>query len=580
MSPKPGSKEMLAVARGETPADISIIGGKVFAPTTKEWIETSLAIKNGFIVGWGEHDAHEVVDVKGSYISPGFIDGYVTMENTKLWIDSFVETLLPFGTTAVASDPFQLSSIFGVQGIEELAIAASKLPFTFGIYASSDAQSSQFDTTGEHISAVNIAQLLRDFGAIGVGGLLNHTSIVNGEDDALAKIAAARGQRVIGHAPGLRGNSLDAYLTAGVDADTSVLTYEEALEKHRKGVWLFLRNGTIRRNLDMLLPIAIEFGVRNMAFSTDDRELETIMMHGHINESIKIAVQFGLSPEDALIMASTNPAQFHGFNQLGYLSPGYQADLVVLQDLETFEPTMVFQKGRIVARTGKIMAFSVPRIPPSSQMLQPSQVDLSKLSGDTFIHAVQPGQNVEVISIDRVTNLAETIEVPFEDSDESIAKLGVLGRKSAAKDIAVGLIRGFDIKNGAIATTLARGPHTLLVLGGNTPNSAQDMALAVERLVQMSGGRIVVKDGKTIASVMLPIGGIISTSEPPQLLQELSHVDMAAQNLGISLSHPFRRLELLALSVVPEVLITNLGSVNILHLANHDPLQANAFQNL
>lgn len=566
---------MLAVARGEAPADILIVGGKVFVPTTKEWIETSLAIKNGFIVGWGEREAHEIVDVKGSYVSPGFIDGYVTLETSKLWIDSFVQTLLPKGTTAVAADPFQLSSVFGILGIEELATVADKLPFTFGIYASSDIQSSQFDTTGEHVSAVNIAQLLRDFGAIGVGGLLHHSSVVNGEEDTLAKIAAARGHKVVGHAPGLQDNQLDAYLTAGVDADVSALTYEEALEKHRKGIWLFLRNGTVRRNLETLLPIAIKYGTKNMAFSTDDRELETILERGHINESLRIAVKAGLSPEDALIMASTNPAEFHGFAQLGYLSPGYQADMVILPNLEDFEPSMVFQKGRLMARTGRIMVFSVPHIPPSPAMFEGIQIDLSKFSSESLTFPAGEGQPAEIISINSDNLLAHTVEEPYDSTDTTLAKLGTLGRKSLAKDIAVGLVRGFGIGEGAIATTVARGPHSLIVLGANSPAGSQDMAEAVSKLTELGGGQVVVKDGKVISAVELPVGGIISTTAPSELLEQFKAINVAAQNLGITFSHPFRRLELLALAVVAELRISNIGSINVLHLVENDPLQAN-----
>lgn len=579
MSPKPGSKEMLAVARGEAPADILIVGGKVFAPTTKEWIETSIAIKNGFVVGWGDREAHEIIDVKGSYISPGFIDGYVTMETSKLWIDSFVQTLLPKGTTAVALDPFQLSSVFGIYGIEELATAADKLPFTFGIYASSDAQSSQFDSTGEHVSAINIAELLRDFGAIGVGGLLHHSSVVNGEDDALAKIAAARGHRVVGHAPGLQGKQLDAYLTAGVYADVSALSYQEALEKHRKGLWLFLRNGTVRRNLETLLPIAIEYGSKNMAFSTDDRELETIQANGHINESIRIAVKAGLSPEDALIMASTNPAEFHGFTQLGYLSPGYQADIVVLPNLEDFEPSMVFQKGRLMARTGRIMVFSVPHIPPSPAMLEGVQVDLTKFGPDSLTFPAGEGQPAEIIAVNSDNFLAHTVEEPYSNADATLAKLGTLGRRSLAKDIAVGLIRGFGIREGAIATTVARGPHSLIVLGANSPSGSADMAEAVSKLIELGGGQIVVKDGKVISVVELPVGGIISTTAPAELLEQFNAINSAARSLGITFSDPFRRLELLALAVIPELRITNIGSINVLHLIENDPLQANPMNN-
>lgn len=571
MSRNPGSKEMLSVARGEAPADISVIGGKVFSPATKEWIETGLAIKNGFVVGWGEHEAHEIIDVRGAYITPGFIDGYVSMEYTKLWIDAFVDTVLPHGTTAVAADPYQLSSVFGVRGIEELASAADKLPFTFGIYASSFAQSSQFDSTGEHAGAVEIAKLVRDSGAIGVGGLLNQATIISGEDDVLAKIAAARGLKVIGHAPGVVASHLDAYLSAGVESDAACISFDEALEKRRKGMWVFLRNGTIRQNLIELIPLAKSLGIRNLAFSTDERELEATFASGHIDECIRAAVANGVSPEDALIMASTNPAEFHGFSRLGYLSPGYQADLVILPNLSDFKPSMVFQKGTLVARSGKTMLFTVPKTSPPPWMQETVHVDLTKIGPESFSLPQPKGQIVKAISINQSGASVREVEVEFHANDAFVNRLAILGRKNLGKDIGIGLVEGIGLKEGAIASTVARGPHSLIVVGSNTSNGTDDMAQAVTALTQMGGGQVVVKNSKVLASVGLPVGGIISTLSALELLDELHSVDDAARSLGTDLPHPFRHLDLLCLAVMPELRITSLGSVNVVNLLTSSP---------
>lgn len=575
MSRKPGSKEMLSVARGESPADISVVGGKVFSPATKEWIETSLSIKNGFIVAWAEHEAHDVIDVKGAYISPGFIDAYTSLESSKLWLDAFVDTVLPCGTTAVAADPFQLSNVFGIRGIEELAGAGEKMPFTLGIYASSYTQSSHYDSTGEHASAVEIAQLLRDYGAIGVGGLLNSQSIVNGDEDVLAKIAAARSQRVVGHGGGLSGSALDAYLCAGVESDGSALRHDEALEKLRKGMWIFLRNGTIRNNLRELLPLVKRYGTRNMAFCTSERELETIMAQGHINHSLRIAVEEGIPAEDALLMASTNPAQFHGFSQLGYLSPGYQADFVVLPNLEDFQPSMVFQRGTMMARSGKTMAFSVPKLTPSPWMVERAPVDLTRMGPEAFSTPEATGQVVPVIQIRGTDHGIGSIEMAFQPHDRSISRLAVLGRKGMGKDLGMGLVEGFGITEGAIATTVARGPHSLMALGASSESGAQDMALAVATLVQMGGGQVVVKNKQVIAALTLSVGGIMSTNAAPELLREIKAIEIAAHSLGITIERPLQRLEMLALAVMPELRITNLGSINVLNLVNMDPLQFN-----
>lgn len=575
MARNPGSKEMLSVARGESPADISVIGGQIFSPATKEWIETGLAIKNGFIVGWGEHEAHEIIDVRGAYVAPGFIDGYVNMEYTKLWIDAFVDTVLPHGTTAVAADPYQLSSVFGVRGIEELAGAATKLPFTFGIYASSSALSSQFDSTGEHAGAIEIARLIRDYGAIGVGGLLNQTRIINAEDDAMAKIAAARGLKVVGHAPGVTSSSLDAYLSAGVESDVACLSYEEALEKRRKGMWIFLRNGTIRHNIEELLPVVKKYGIKNLAFSTDERGLGTIVARGHIDDCLRVAVNNGISAEDALIMASTNPAEFHGFGRLGYLSPGYQADLVILPNLVDFNPSMVFQRGTLVARSGRTMVFTVPKTPPPPWMLETIQIDLTKIGPESFSLPQARGQMIKIISVSQGSTTVKEVEREFHPGDTTISRLAILGRKSLGKDVGIGLVEGVGLKEGAIASTVARGPHSLIVVGSNSSNGIEDMAFAVATLIQIGGGQVVVKNKEILASVDLPIGGIISSLGAPELLRELQAADSAAKGIGTTLEHPFRILDQLCLAVMPELRITSLGSINVVNLIKADPLLSN-----
>lgn len=573
MSRRPGSKELLSVARREEPADISIIGGKVFSPSTKEWIETGLAIKNGLIVGWGDHKAHEVIDVRGAYVAPGFIDSYASLESSKLWVDSFAETVLPRGTTAVAADPHQLASIFGVSGIEELTAASNKLPFTFGFYASSNAQSTQFDTTGQHAGAVEIAQLIRDHGAIGVGGILNHNSVVSGDDDVLAIIAAARNQKVVGHAHGISNRRLDAYLLAGVESDVSCQSYSEALEKLRKGMWIMLNSNGVGSNLGELLPLVTRYGPKNMVFCTGECETETMLTNGHIDECLRSAIAHGIAPEDALILASTNPAEFHGFSHLGYLSPGYQADLVVLPNLEDFQPSMVFQKGRLVARSGKIMVFSVPKVPPSAWMFETVLPDISRITPDSFSLPAPLGQRVTVIHLNNEDPTPNAMEKEFSRADRNIGRLSVLGRKNSGKDVGVALIEGFGLVEGALATTVARGPHSMMVVGAASRESEADMAFALTALSEMRGGQIVVRNGEVLASLPLPIGGIISTASAERLKEQQTELVSAAQQIGNMLHQPFRRLESLAPLVMPELRITSMGSMNVLNLVHTGPSQ-------
>ena len=340
-------------------------------------------------------------------------------------------------------------------------------------------------------------------------------------------------------------------------------------------MWVFLRSGSTRHNLTEILPVAKAFGIRNLAFSTDERELEDIFTSGHIDECLRIAVAAGLSPEDALIMASTNPAEFHGFSRLGYLSPGYQADLVILPNLTEFKPTMVFQKGTLVARSGRTMVFTVPKTSPPPWMQETIQIDLTKIGPESFSLPQPRGQVVKIISISQRGSSVREFEKEFHADDSSINRLAILGRKNLGKDVGIGLVEGIGLKEGAIASTVARGPHSLIVVGSNSANGIDDMAHAVASLIQMGGGQVVVKNKEVLASVSLPIGGIISTLGAPELREELQAVNHAAQSLGTPLSDSFRYLDLLCLAVMPELRITSLGSINVVNLIKADPLQSN-----
>src|SRR5215469_13154851 len=363
MPPRRGTPHLLAVARGDEPADLLLTGGKIFVPGTREWLREDLAIADGMIAGWGPREAREVVDVSGAALTPGFIDAHMHLESTSLWVDEFVRAVLPSGTTAVAADPHELANVFGVRGVAALADAASFLPFTFGICASSCVPASPFESPGAEVHAAEVRELLLEYGAIGVAEVMNYPGVVAGDAELLAKIAAAGDRRVDGHAPGLSGPSLDAYLAAGIESDHECTMLAEAEEKRRKGMWIFVRQGSASKNVADLIPTVLRHGTERIALCSDDREPDTILSDGHVNDCVRLAVACGVPVEDALVLATANPAQYHNFDHLGWLAPGYQADVLCFDSLDRMEPASVYQAGRLVAAGGQIVPGAVPDSP-------------------------------------------------------------------------------------------------------------------------------------------------------------------------------------------------------------------------
>src|SRR5580700_321852 len=369
MQPRRATPHLLAVARGDEPADLLLTGGTIFVPGTREWLREDLAIADGVIAGWGERDALEVVDVDGAALTPGFVDAHMHLESTKLWVDEFVRTVLPLGTTAVAADPHELANVFGVRGVAALAAAAAGLPFTFGICASSCVPASPFESPGAQIHAAELRELLETRGALGVAEVMNYPGVIAGDAGLLDKIAAAGDRRVDGHAPGLSGPALDAYLAAGVESDHECTMLDEAQEKRRKGMWIFIRQGSASKNLADLIPTVLQYGTERIALCSDDREPDTILADGHVNDCVRLAIACGVRVEDALVLATSNPAQYHNFDHLGWLAPGYQADVLCFDSLDRMEPASVYQAGRLVAADGQV----VPRAGVDARLRAPGR---------------------------------------------------------------------------------------------------------------------------------------------------------------------------------------------------------------
>ena len=338
----------LAVARGDEPADIVVRGGRVLSVFTREWLETDIAIADGWIAGLGDYQGHEVVDASERYVVPGFLDAHMHLESTKLLPDEFARLVLPLGTTAVVLDPHELANVLGTDGVHWLLDACEGLPLDFYFMASSSIPASKFESPRRPLLSGDLESLLRRRRVLGLAEMMNFPGVINGDASELDKLSLANGMQVDGHAPGVLGNELNAYVASGIRSDHEALTVEEGRERLRTGMWLLIREASMARNLQALLPLVREFGTNRIAFCTDDRDPEDIAENGHINGMVREAVAAGIAPEDAVVLATINPATWHRLWHLGAIAPGYQADLLLLPDLVRFEPELTLKAGRPV----------------------------------------------------------------------------------------------------------------------------------------------------------------------------------------------------------------------------------------
>jgi adenine deaminase len=480
-----------------------------------------------------------------------------------LWIDEFVRTVLPLGTTAVAADPHEVANVFGIPGVAALIAAARQLPFTFGVCASSCVPASPFESPGAELFAADVATLLDEYAAIGVAEVMNFPGVIAGDPEMLARIATAGSRRVDGHAPGLSGALLDAYLAAGVESDHECTELAEAEEKRRKGMWIFIRQGSASQNLRDLIPTVLAHGTDHVALCSDDREPDTLLELGHLNDCVRLAVEAGVSEIDALVLATLNPAEYHGFTELGALGPGYQADILCFDTLAGFRPSRVYQRGRLVARDGAVVPGAVADTPPPDFMRR--SVHLSSpppaaAFGDPIVAAAR----VRTIGIHEGSLTTASLVTDPSDPRAGVARLAVVERHRHTGRIGLGWVQGFGLASGALASTVGHDAHNCMVVGARPSSGPVAMAAAVARLAEIGGGQVAVDDqGAVLAELPLPIGGLMSDRPAREVADGLHRLVEAARSLGTTIHAPFMHMSFLGLSVIPELRLTDKGLVDV-----------------
>ena len=545
----------IAVARGDEPADLVLAGGRVLSVFTKEWLEVDVAVADGHVVGLGRYEGRERLDASGAYLVPGFIDAHMHIESSKLTVDEFARAVLAHGTTAVVADPHEIANVLGTDGIHWLLDSCADLPLDVFVMASSCVPASRFESPRRPFTPGDIESLLRRHRTIGIAEMMNFPGVIAGLESELAKLGTGLTDHVDGHAPGVRGPALNAYIAAGIRSDHEATTFEEALEKRRLGMWVMLREASIARNLRDLLPLVKRYGPERCMFCTDDREPDFIVEHGHINQMVRVAVEEGISPEDAVIMATINPASYHRLWHLGAVAPGYQADILVLDDLVSFKPRQVLKRGA----PPRFVRLDVPEWVRQTVSLAP--VDASSFSIPAGPRKIRV---IRVIPAQLLTGAA-SVEPTVRDGcivadpDRDLVKIAVIERHHASGRVGLGFATNVGLRRGAFASTVAHDAHNIVLLGVDD----RDMAACAVRLAEIGGGVVIAEGGHVVEELPLPVAGLMSDRPLAEVDDRLRSMERRLKAMGVTMAAPFMTLSFLALSVIPELKITDRGLVDV-----------------
>ena len=556
------------VARGERIADLVLRNAKLVNVCSGECYLADVAIVDGIVAGVSApgdgYKGQEERDLQGRWLSPGLIDGHMHIESTMMVLPEFARLVVPRGVTSVMLDPHEFANVMGVEGIRYVLAAGEGLPLSAFVLLSSCVPASSYESPYRVLSVNDLLPLLEEKRVLGLAEMMNMPGVLHGDEQVLAKIAATRqkGLVVDGHAPGLSGRDLSAYAAAGIMSDHECTTVEEARQRLRLGMWLMIREGSAARNLDALLPLVKELHPPRVFFVTDDRDPQDLTTRGHIDSMVRRAIELGLDPVEAIRLASYNTAQYFRLYDRGAIAPGFVADMVVLDDLETFRVDSVYKDGMLVAREGSLLA----ELPAAEIGTATGTVHLGNIAEADIEIPGRPGW-VEVVGIEpgQITTRHLREEAPLRegkivaDPQRDLLKLVVIERHHASGRVGLGLVKGFGLSKGAIASSVAHDAHNIVVAGV----SDSDILHAARVLEEIGGGFACVVDGTVRACVPLPLGGLVSPLPVAELVQQLHALDAAASELGCTLDHPCMTLSFLSLSVIPSLKLTDQGLIDV-----------------
>jgi adenine deaminase len=562
--------EYVNAVRGKAPCDLLLSNARIVNVFSGETAAGSVAVAAGRIAGIGDYPARTTVDLGGRFVAPGFIDAHVHIESSMTCVAEFARAVVARGTTAVVADPHEIANVLGAEGIRYMLASAADQPISVFYALPSCVPATDMETAGARLSATDLEPFFQDPRIVALGEMMNYPGVLTGDPEVLRKIDAARrhGRPVDGHAPGLSGKDLAAYVAAGISSDHECTAAAEAVEKLAAGMHIMIREGTGARNLAALLPIVTERNARRLMWCTDDRHPHDLLEDGHIDSIVAAAIRGGVDLVTAIRMATLNPAERFGLTHLGAVAPGRQADLVVFSDPSRLRVEAVYVRGELVARDGRLVDGT--GIPPSLPAPPSMNVRLEGL--DFSLPAAGGWLRVIDLVPDQILTRQSTEPAPVEggrlvsDPGRDLLKIAVVERHSGSGRIGLGMVRGFGLRQGALASSVAHDSHNIVVVRV----SETDMRAAVTEVAAMGGGIAATAGGQIAARLPLPVAGLMSLEPVQAVSAAMDRLVRAAHEMGSALKDPFMTLSFLALPVIPELKITDRGLVDVLQFRHVD----------
>ncbi len=553
-------QRIIRVAAGQEPADLVLKNAAYVDVFSGELATDDIAVAEGLVVGLGSYSGHTEVDMSGKIVCPGFIDAHIHLESSLVTPVEFARAVIPHGTTTVITDPHEITNVMGTDGIDYMLSATENLPVDVRFTIPSCVPASPMDESGANLDYRDVDGFFDHPRVLGLAEMMNFPGIISGDAAAVSKIVASQAhhKKIDGHAPGLTGNALNAYIAAGVYSDHECASLEDALAKLRRGQFIMIREGTAARNLEALLPLVrSEKHYSRCMFCTDDKHPNDLLEKGHMDHICREAVRMGADPIRTVQVACLHAARYFLLNNRGAIAPGYLADFAILEDLKDFRVTQVYKKGKLVFSGGKTAPIEPPAIPAHLNAAAHNTFRLPVLTPEDFgekrrrgLIGMVPGQ---IITED--LGYAEGV-----DTEKDILKMAVIERHKNTGHIGIGYLSGYGLKKGAVATSVAHDSHNIICVGANDP----DMALAANRIRENRGGIVVVENGKVLAELPLEIAGIMTDRPLKDVNAALESAKAAAHDLGVGTGiDPFMTLSFMSLPVIPSVRLTTRGVIDV-----------------
>lgn len=557
----------IAASSKKIKADTVIKNGKIIDVFNLDIMEGDVAITDGMIVGIGNYEGIHTIDANGRYISPSFIDSHVHIESSMVTPSEFSNIVLPHGVTTVLIDPHEIANVAGKKGIQFMLDDSENVPLDVMVMLPSSVPATSFENGGAVLHAQDLKPFYSHPRVIGLAEVMDFPSVRDGGPDILNKIiyADALGTIIDGHGAGLDETGINIYRTAGISTDHEAINVQEALERVSRGMYVLIREGSVAKDLKSLIPVVNERNARRFLFCTDDKHLDDLMEEGSIDHNVRLAIEEGLEPLLAIQMASLNAAECYRLKQKGAIAPGYKADFLFLDDLQTITIHQVYKEGTLVAEGGKCVSPSTTDATKGKELMNSVHIpaltsadfNISMKNSEANIIGIIPNSLVTRHLIENV-NVQNQLFIPSLEKDQ--LKLVVIERHHETGNIGLGIVKGLGLNSGAIATTIAHDSHNIVVVGTND----EDMIMAVEELKRLQGGISIVRNKRTIASLSLPIGGLMTNKPLNEAADSINELKHALQQLGCSTEfNPLLTLSFLSLPVIPEIKITDKALFNV-----------------